>query len=568
MVDWLKKYPPDSIIRRAYQLACRAHEKEHRKDGKPYITHVLAVAKLTDGLGLDENSVAAALLHDTIENSGITLDNVKEKFGEETAFLVDGLTKLKKINPLKNPTEIQAENMRKFLIAISGDLRVVLIKMMDRLDNMQSLQNLSPEQQKRISWETMEIYAPLAYRLGMQKLSGELEDLAFPYLYPLEYHWLLKEIKEKYKERVEYIEKIKPTVEQILNQHNLYPIEIDARAKRYASLYKKLLRYDMDISKIYDLVALRIVVKTIDECYAVLGVIHSQWPPLPGRFKDYIARPKPNGYKSLHTTVFCVDNKITEFQIKTEEIHRENELGIAAWWVYHRLKDQSKSIKNWDLFAQPQELRWVEQLRQWQTNFEKPTDFLESLKADFFKDRIFVLTPENEIIDLPDGSTPIDFAYRIHTDIGNQCIGAKANNKIVPLEYQLRSGDIIEIIIQPNKKPSPRWLEFVKTSKAKEQIREATKGKILKQKTSVLCLKIKIISDNRPNYLKTIANLFVKRKINLFRFNSQTDHQKFLTTTVIECEPMPQAKIQKIIFEIKKISGTKEIGYKFEKQSF
>lgn len=568
MAGWLKKYPPDSVVRRAYELACQVHEKEYRKNGKSYIIHPLTVAKLTAELGLDESSVAAAFLHDTIEHSNITLEDIKTKFGQEIASLVDGLTKLKNINPFKTSTEIQIENMRKFIIAISGDLRVVLIKMMDRFDNMQTLKYLSPEQQKRIAWETMEIYAPLAYRLGMQKLSGELEDLAFPYLYPLEYRWLLKEVKDKYKERVKYIEKIKPIVEQLLKQHNLQPIAIDARAKRYASLYKKLLRYDMDLSKIYDLVAIRIIVKTIAECYAVLGVIHSQWAPLPGRFKDYIARPKPNGYKSLHTTVFCVDNKITEFQIKTEEMHRENELGIAAWWIYNRLKDQSSGVKNWDSFAKPADLKWVEQLRQWQSRFSNEADFLESLKTDFFKDRIFVLTPENEIIDLPDGSTPVDFAYRIHTDIGNQCIAAKVNNKIVPLEYQLRSGDIVEIIIQPNKKPSPRWLEFVKTSKAKEQIKEAIKDEIRKRPPSILVLKFRIISENYPDYLKTLTNLFTKRKINILRFHSQTDRHKLLNITVIECESLPQIKIQKIIVDIKKIKGTKEINYKFENQTF
>lgn len=573
VTNWLRKYSPDSIVFQAYELAKIAHQHEIRQDGHPYISHTANVAKMVADLNLDDHSVAAAFLHDTIENTPVTVGEIKDKFGEDIANLVDGLTKLKKIVAPENPTESQIENLRKFFIASSGDLRVILIKLMDRLHNMQTLKSLKPPSQKRIAWETMEIYAPLAYRLGMQKLSSELDDLAFPYLYPIEYRWLLKQTNERYQERAAYAEKIKPEVEKLLRDNDINPIVVDARAKSYSSLYKKLLRYDMDFSKIYDLVALRIIVKDTEECYAALGLIHGQWPPLPGRFKDYIARPKPNGYKSLHTTVFCLENKIAEFQIRTQEMHQENELGIAASWIYHQLNEKKdESLFKWKALTRKKELRWVEQLKDWQKSFDKESSrqtmeqFLESLKTDFFKDRIFVVTPENEIIDLPAGATPIDFAYRIHTQIGNQCIGAKINGKIVSLDRQLNSGDIIEIITQPNKKPSSLWLQFVKTDKAKEKIRDEIKKKEHREDHGWSnFIEFKIINIKRIGFLRDLTSVLAKMKVEIISLKNQDNPHGLFNTTLVRCQTVPDVKIRNVITKIKKLAGTKEVTYRLEK---
>ena len=342
---------------------------------------------------------------------------------------------------------------------------------------MQTLKALPIQKQKRVALETYDIYAPLAYRLGMQNLSGELEDLAFPYLYPDEYKWLIENVRERYEERVRYLERVRPILEEALKKNNIKVAGIDYRAKRYSSLYKKLKRYDMNLDQIYDLVAKRIVVGTIEDCYAALGVIHQMWPPLPGRIKDYIALPKPNGYKSIHTTVFCVDNRPTEFQIRTEKMHEEAENGIAAHWVYENYKETTGYIEGKAAFADRKELAWVRQLREWQAALPDSEEFLDSLKIDFFRDRIFVITPKGKVVDLPYGATPVDFAYQIHTRVGDECCGAKVNNKIAPLDYKLRSGDVVEILTQKSKKPSESWLKSVKTETAKKRIRAAMREK-------------------------------------------------------------------------------------------
>jgi len=567
MTEWLKKYPPESIVIKAYEFAKKAHQNTKRESGEPYINHCLAVAQTIHEWGLDEKSVAAALLHDVVEDENYTIKEIEKNFGEEIAFLVSGLTKLKKITYPKSPTDLQAENLRKFVIAFSKDLRVVLIKLSDRLHNMKTLQFISADRQKKIAWETLEIYAPLAYRLGMQKLSGELEDLAFPYIYPEEYHWLIENVKERYEEREVYAAKVKPIIIEKLKQHNINPITVDSRAKRYYSLYRKLQRYDMNLENIYDLVALRIIVNTVEECYVALGVIHKEWPPLPGRFKDYIARPKPNGYRSLHTTVFCVDNKITEIQIRTQEMHQEDELGIAAHWAYSELKHDKDYIEKWQSVINKKELQWVEQLREWQKHFSGSEEYLQALKNDFFKDRIFVMTPKNEVIDLPVGATPVDFAYHIHTEIGDQCVGAKVNGKIVPLNYQLASGDVVEIMTQKGKKPSSEWLEFVKTSSAKEKIQKAIRQKDKKIKKSIeqVYLEFKIINQDRAGYLKDITNIFGKMKINIIYLNSKTDSRGFLSNVIIRCPNLEKNKLEKLLVKLKQVKGTKEISYKLNR---
>jgi GTP pyrophosphokinase len=465
-----------NLIRRAFKFAENAHRGILRKSGEPYFKHSYETALKLAEWRLDDATIAAGLLHDVAEDTKFTIEDIKKEFGEEIAFLVNGVTKLGHLK--YRGVKAQAENLRKLILALSQDIRVILIKLADRLHNMKTLNVLPPQKQKRIALETSEIYAPLAYRLGMQNLAGELEDLAFPYLYPTEYQWLMENVKERYEERMEYLEKVKPIVEKTLANANINVIKIDYRAKRYSSLYKKLKRYDMNLEQIYDLVAQRIIVDNIENCYSVLGIIHQLWPPLPGRIKDYIALPKPNGYQSLHTTVFCLDNRPTEFQIRTAKMHEEAENGIAASWLYAQKKGAKEYIDKKAIFADKKELFWVEQLRNWQKEFTDPKEFIDSLKIDFLKDRIFVITPRGEVKDLPADSTPVDFAYQIHSDIGDQCCGAKVNNRIVPLDYKLQSGDVVEILVQKNKKPSESWLTFVKTELARKRIKSQVKNKI------------------------------------------------------------------------------------------
>lgn len=472
----LQKVSNPKLVERAFYFAKEAHQGQKRLSGEDYIVHPISAAYTLFEMGLDSSTIAAALLHDVVDDTPRTLEDIEREFGKEIAFLVNGVSKLgqlrlpkKNINippadiKLEKPIDPEIENLRKMFFAMAEDLRVILIKLADRLHNMKTLKALPPQRQQRIALETMEIYAPIAERLGMGELKGQLEDLAFPYLYPKEYNWLIENVKEHYEKRKEYLKKIEPIVSQILQEENITVLSIDSRAKHYWSLYKKLLKNDMDIEKIYDLVAMRILVPDVSSCYTVLGIIHKHWKPLPWKINDYIAIPKPNGYRSLHTTCFCIDGKLTEFQIKTPEMHAENEYGICAHWAYKQ-GINPKTLRR--------KFAWVSQLREWQKKIHREEEFWEGLKIDFFKDRIFVLTPKGDVIDLPEGSTPVDFAYAVHTDIGNKCAGAKVNGKLVQLSYQLRSGEVVEIITDKNKTPSRDWLEFVKTHTAKARIKE------------------------------------------------------------------------------------------------
>jgi len=547
-----------NLLKNAFDFSQKAHSGQKRKSGEPYFNHVYQTALKLAEWRLDAPTIAAGLLHDVVEDVGVSIDEIKKRFGEEIAFIVNGVTKLGRLK-YRNRNEAQAENLKKMILAISQDLRVVFVKLADRLHNMKTLSALPSQKQKRIALETFEIYAPLAYRLGMANLAGELEDLAFPYLYPQEYQWLTENIKESYEERQHYLERVRPIIEKKLKEHGIEPIKIDFRAKRYSSLYKKLLRYNMNLEQIYDLVALRIIVKTVEECYATLGIIHQLWPPLPGRIKDYIALPKPNGYRSLHTTVFCLDNKPTEIQIRTLEMHEEAENGIAAHWAYEEKKGTKDYLEEKPSFANEKELFWVQQLKNWQKDFVKPEEFLQSLKIDFFKDRIFAITPKGEVIDLPAGATPVDFAYAIHTDIGDSCVGAKVNNKIVSLDYQLQSGDLVEILTQKSKKPSESWLKFVKTSQARKKIKSSlrqSKGPYQKK----LQTEFKITVVDRIGILKDITSVISRSHINIVKVNvPETGHFPDLK---IRCDINDREKIEKLILKLKKIEGVKEIGYK------
>ncbi|MFH1671413.1 MAG: RelA/SpoT family protein [Candidatus Portnoybacteria bacterium] len=475
--EFKKNHPLSSakVIERAYEFTEKYHRERKRASGDPYLNHCLGAAITLARLKLDAETITAGLLHDVLDDTRATPSQVKKRFGENILELVKGVCKVGKIK--YRGKERMIENLRKLFLAMAKDIRVVLIKLADRLHNMETLDALPEEKQKRIALETLEIYAPLANRLGLTELKGELEDLAFKYVYPKEYKDITNQVKDRYAQGKKYIQKIIPIVKKTLAQKNIRVIEIHARTKHHYSLYKKLLRYDMDWHKIYDLVALRIIVPDIENCYGALGVIHKKWKPLIGRIKDYIALPKPNGYQSLHTTVFCQGGKITEFQIRTSQMHRESEFGIAAHWYYSEERGLKSYLKKAILRQEPkrefkEELAWVKQLQEWQEEkFSSPDEFIDSLKIEFLKDRIFVFTPMGDVIDLPEGATPIDFAYQIHSDIGHQCTGAKIDGKLSSLSQPLQNGEMVEIVIQKNKKPNRDWLKFVKTNEAKKRIK-------------------------------------------------------------------------------------------------
>ncbi|MBI4137794.1 MAG: bifunctional (p)ppGpp synthetase/guanosine-3',5'-bis(diphosphate) 3'-pyrophosphohydrolase [Candidatus Sungbacteria bacterium] len=457
-----------ALIGRAYEFANRAHAGQRRKSGESAISHPIATAHKLVEMRLDAETIAAGLLHDVCEDTDTSLENIQKEFGGKIAFLVSGVTKLGKIK--YRGLERSAESLRKMFLALAQDIRIVLIKLADRLHNMETLAFVAPEKQKRIAIETLEIYAPLAYRLGIGELKGRLEDLAFPYAYPDDYQRLMEQLKEHFPNRQAYIDRIKPIVADALRRERIGFSDIHARAKHHYSLYKKLAKYDMRTDQVFDLIALRIIVPSVEQCYAALGLLHKLWKPVPGLIKDYIALPKPNGYRSLHTTVFGPEGRTVEFQIRTPEMHEEAEGGIAAHWAYSEQKSTAAYQQRKTLFAPKKEVSWIRQLREWQKDFQSPEEFLEALKIDFFKSRIFVLTPKGDAIDLPEGSTPVDFAYHIHTAIGHAASGARVNDRIAPLDRTLENGDVVEILTQKNKKPSASWLSFVKSAGAHKRI--------------------------------------------------------------------------------------------------
>lgn len=549
-----------SLIGRAYGFARLAHAGQKRTSGEPYINHCVAAAESLANWGLDETTVAAGLLHDTVEDTNRTSEDIEKEFGKEIRFLVDGVTKLDKV---KYREDEQADNIRRMILAMAEDIRVILIKLADRRYNMATLSAFPPQKQKRIAAETSEIYAPLAYRLGMQSLSGELEDLALPYTHTKEYHWLTENVPERYEEREKYMTTIRPVVERALHEGGIRPFTIDFRAKRYSSLLKKLQRYDMDLDKIYDLVAFRIIVSDVEECYAALGIIHKLWPPVPGRIKDYIAMPKPNGYRSLHTTVMGPGQRFIEFQIRTKEMHNEAENGIAAHWAYEEMKGSKGYSKHAASIANRRELAWVEQLRAWQSEFADPKEFIDSLKIDFFKDRLFIITPRGEIVDLPQGATPVDFAYRIHTTLGNQCSGAKVNGKIVSLDYKLQSQDVIEILVQKGKKPSASWLNFVVTGYAKKKIKAALRGESGLLKKSGLKTELKITSEDSVGVLKDIAAIISRSHFNILQIHSGSEHKGRFHTLRIVIDTADRDKVSKLLVKLKVVKEIKELEYHF-----
>lgn len=463
----ISQYTPQAdlnLVKKAYRYSIKAHQSQNRYSGQPYIFHLLEVAKILADLELDIITITAGILHDVIEDTDTQLSTIKEEFGEEIAMLVNGVTKLSRIS-FKTQEEQQAENFRKMFLAMAEDVRVILIKLADRLNNMRTLQYIQPFRRLKIARETLDIYVPIANRLGISKIQWELEDLSLLYLEPIQYKAVVNRISKNRLEREKYVESIKEIIKKELQKVKI-EAEIHGRPKNIYSIYKKMKEREKDFFQIYDLIAIRIICNSIKDCYAILGLLHSIWKPMPGRFKDYIAMPKSNMYQSLHTTVVTSQGEPLEIQIRTWEMHKTAEYGIAAHWKYKEKIDLKKDKKL------EERLSWLRQILEWQKDLKDPKEFMESLKIGLFQDEVFTFTPKGDVKILPSGSTPIDFAYIIHTDVGHSCVGAKVNKKIVPLDYKLKSGDIVEILTSKlNRNPSRDWLKLVKTSGAKNKIR-------------------------------------------------------------------------------------------------
>ncbi len=480
------------IIKKAYSYAEKAHANQRRYSNDPYFDHLTETAKILAELGMDYSMISAGLLHDVIEDVQVSAEELEKEFGKEILFLIEGVTKLGKIR--YKGSNKHNESLRKLFVAMSQDIRVLIIKLADRLHNMRTLSFVPKEKQKRIATETLEIYAPIAYRLGIRKLNRELEDLAFPYVYPEEYVLAKKVHQEKQNHDIERLEKFHRSLAKALVKQGLKPLHTDYRIKGLYSLYKKWLKKGKDTEKIYDIAALRVIVSTVSDCYKALGIIHGTWRPYPGRIKDYIAFPKPNGYKSLHTTIFTGDGNLIEIQIKTEEMYHESEYGIASHFNYKSNKQNFKKNQSTSGFmwvknllpnmnssaekAKSQKItnlkdtvpNWIREL----VSYQKTTvddEFEKSMKRDFFEERIFVFTPKGDVIDLPIDSSPIDFAYAIHSDIGNHTAGVKMNGKFVSLDTKLKNGDIIEIQTKDSSHPTAKWLELTKTTMARKHIK-------------------------------------------------------------------------------------------------
>mgnify|MGYP000872154791 CR=1 FL=1 len=463
----IESYYPNfdrELVERAYIFAEKAHRGQFRNSGEAFIEHPLAVACILADLQLDITSIVAGLLHDVVEDTDATLEQIEDQFGSRVCFLVAGVTKLGKI-AYKTKEDRHAENLRRMFLAMAQDIRVILIKLADRLHNMRTLSHHPPEKQREIAYETLEIFAPVAHRLGIYKIKWEIEDLAFRYLEPEKYYALVEKIAKKRREREDYINLVISKLRKKLDETGI-AAEISGRPKNLYSIYRKATEQKKDLSEIYDLLAVRVIVNTVKECYATLGIVHTMWKPIPGRFKDYIAMPKQNMYQSLHTTLIGPLGEPFELQIRTFEMHRTAEYGIAAHWRYKeggRPTDEEFEKK----------LSWLRQILDWNREMRDAREFMESLKIDLLSDVVFVFTPQGDVLELPSGSIPVDFAYRIHTEVGNRCIGAKVNGRIVPLDYQLKNGDIVEILTSKQSGgPSRDWLSIVKTSQAKNRIRQ------------------------------------------------------------------------------------------------
>ena len=518
LIASVKKYHPStdiSMIQKAYEVAREAHKDQKRKSGEPYIIHPLCVAIILADLELDKETIVAGLLHDAVEDTWMTIEEVEKEFSAEVALLVDGVTKLGQLSYSADKVELQAENLRKMFLAMAKDIRVILIKLADRLHNMRTLQYMRPEKQQEKARETMDIYAPIAMRLGISKIKVELDDLSLKYLKPDVYYDLVDKVALRKSERQEFVNNIVKQVKQHMDEASI-KAQVDGRIKHFFSIYKKMVNQDKTIDQIYDLFAVRILVDTVKDCYAALGVIHEMYKPIPGRFKDYIAMPKPNMYQSLHTTLIGPNGQPFEIQIRTFEMHKTAEYGIAAHWKYKESSDGKVPVDK----REEEKLNWLRQILEWQKDMSDNREFMSLLKndLDLFADSVYCFTPQGDVKNLPNGSTPIDFAYSVHSAVGNRMVGARVNGKLVPIEYQIKNGDRIEIITSQNSQgPSRDWLNLVKSTQAKNKINqwfrsELKEENIIRGKELLAsCCKSKGInlSDiNRPEYQDKIMRKY------------------------------------------------------------
>src|SRR5579885_1631433 len=449
-----------TIVKKAYDYSLKHHDGQTRASGEPYLVHPLEVALVLAEMKMDPVAVAAGLLHDSVEDTSVTIQDIQKEFGEQVAHIVEGVTKISKID-FATREEQQAENLRKMMLAMVDDIRVVLIKLADRLHNMRTLEHLQPDRQRKIAEETLEIYAPIAHRLGMGKIRGELEDLGFRFIDPVGYEQVEASVNARRKQGEAFLAKTQKIIQDKLKEAGIQA-RVESRIKRLYSIHKKLQKQRITVDQVYDLCAMRVITRSLQDCYAVLGIIHNLWRPVPGRIKDFIAMPRPNFYQSLHTSVITEDGTPFEIQIRTEEMHKMAEEGIAAHWKY---KDGPVSAQD------EQRLAWLRQVVEWQRDVSDPTEFLSTLKIDLYPEEVYTFTPKGKVVVLPRDSTPIDFAYSVHTEVGHACVGAKVNGRMVPLRHKLHSGDIVEILTQPGHKPSRDWLGVVKSSRARNKIK-------------------------------------------------------------------------------------------------
>ena len=518
LINNVLKYHPStdiSMIEKAYKVASEAHEGQKRKSGEPYIIHPLCVAIILADLELDKETIVAGLLHDAVEDTWMTYEEVEKEFGSEVALLVDGVTKLGQLSYSADKVEVQAENLRKMFLAMAKDIRVILIKLADRLHNMRTLQYMRPEKQQEKARETMDIYAPIAMRLGISKIKVELDDLSLKYLKPDVYYDLVHKVALRKSEREQFVGAIVKEVKKHMDDANI-KAQVDGRVKHFFSIYKKMVNQDKTIDLIYDLFAVRILVDTVKDCYAALGVIHEMYKPIPGRFKDYIAMPKPNMYQSLHTTLIGPNGQPFEIQIRTYEMHRTAEYGIAAHWKYKESSDGKAPVGK----SEEEKLNWLRQILEWQRDMSDNKEFMSLLKndLDLFADSVYCFTPQGDVKTLPSGSTPVDFAYSVHSAVGNKMVGARVNGKLVPIEYEIKNGDRIEIITSQNSQgPSRDWLKLVKSTQAKNKInqwfkKELKEDNILKGKEMLAqyarAKGFKIANYTKTQYLEAVLRKY------------------------------------------------------------
>ena len=518
LINSVLKYHPStdiSMIEKAYKVASEAHEGQKRKSGEPYIIHPLCVAIILADLELDKETIVAGLLHDAVEDTWMTYEEVEKEFGSEVALLVDGVTKLGQLSYSADKVEVQAENLRKMFLAMAKDIRVILIKLADRLHNMRTLQYMRPEKQQEKARETMDIYAPIAMRLGISKIKVELDDLSLKYLKPDVYYDLVQKVALRKSEREQFVGAIVKEVKKHMDDANI-KAQVDGRVKHFFSIYKKMVNQDKTIDQIYDLFAVRILVDTVKDCYAALGVIHEMYKPIPGRFKDYIAMPKPNMYQSLHTTLIGPNGQPFEIQIRTYEMHRTAEYGIAAHWKYKESSDGKAPVGK----SEEEKLNWLRQILEWQRDMSDNKEFMSLLKndLDLFADSVYCFTPQGDVKTLPSGSTPVDFAYSVHSAVGNKMVGARVNGKLVPIEYEIKNGDRIEIITSQNSQgPSRDWLKLVKSTQAKNKInqwfkKELKEDNILKGKEMLAqyarAKGFKITNYTKTQYLEAVLRKY------------------------------------------------------------